>query len=69
MLLIALLGYLAITTSPMIIARVLSFTDPFAVDVLTNAGWQLSNSLITIGQGGWLGVGLGNSFQKSFFLP
>ena len=69
MLLIALLGYLAITTSPMRIARVLAFTDPFAVDVVRNAGWQLSNSLISIGQGGWLGVGLGNSFQKSFFLP
>ena len=26
-------------------------------------------SLISIGQGGWFGVGLGNSFQKSFFLP
>ena len=68
-LLIALLGYLAITTSPMRLARVLAFTDPFAVDVVRNAGWQLSNSLISIGQGGWLGVGLGNSFQKSFFLP
>ena len=69
MLLIALLGYLAITTSPMRLARVLAFTDPFAIDVVRNAGWQLSNSLISIGQGGWLGVGLGNSFQKSFFLP
>ena len=69
MLLIALLGYLAITTSPMRLARVLAFTDPFAVDVVRNAGWQLSNSLISIGQGGWWGVGLGNSFQKSFFLP
>ena len=68
-LLIAFLGYLAITTSPMRLARVLAFTDPFAVDVVRNAGWQLSNSLISIGQGGWLGVGLGNSFQKSFFLP
>ena len=68
-LLIALLGYLAITTSPMRLARVLSFTDPFAADVVLNAGWQLSNSLISIGQGGWFGVGLGNSFQKSFFLP
>ena len=68
-LLISLLGYLAITTSPMRLARVLAFTDPFAVDVVRNAGWQLSNSLISIGQGGWLGVGLGNSFQKSFFLP
>ena len=51
------------------LARVLAFTDPFAIDVVQNAGWQLSNSLISIGQGGWLGVGLGNSFQKSFFLP
>ena len=68
-LLIALLGYLAITTSPMRLARVLAFTDPFAVDVVEAAGWQLSNSLISIGQGGWFGVGLGNSFQKSFFLP
>ena len=68
-LLIALLGYLAITTSPMRLARVLAFTDPFAAEVVLNAGWQLSNSLISIGQGGWLGVGLGNSFQKSFFLP
>ena len=69
MLLIVLLGYLAITTSPMRLARVLAFTDPFAADVVLNAGWQLSNSLISIGQGGWFGVGLGNSFQKSFFLP
>ena len=69
MLLITLLGYLAISTSPMRLARVLAFTDPFAIDVVQKAGWQLSNSLISIGQGGWLGVGLGNSFQKSFFLP
>ena len=68
-LLIALLGYIAITTSPMRLARVLAFTDPFAIEVVRNAGWQLSNSLISIGQGGWFGVGLGNSFQKSFFLP
>ena len=68
-LLIVLLGYLAISTSPMRLARVLAFTDPFAIDVVQNVGWQLSNSLISIGQGGWLGVGLGNSFQKSFFLP
>ena len=69
LLLIGLLGYLAISTSPMRLARVLAFTDPFAADVVLNAGWQLSNSLISIGQGGWFGVGLGNSFQKSFFLP
>ncbi|MDA9146314.1 putative lipid II flippase FtsW [Gammaproteobacteria bacterium] len=67
--LIALLGYMAISTSPMRLARVLAFTDPFAEDVVRNAGWQLSNSLISIGQGGWFGLGVGNSFQKNFFLP
>lgn len=68
-LLISLLGYLAISSSPMRLARVLAFTDPFAEDVVRNAGWQLSNSLISIGQGGWFGLGIGNSFQKNFFLP
>jgi len=67
--LIALLGYMAISTSPMRLARVLAFTDPFAEDIVRNAGWQLSNSLISIGQGGWFGLGIGNSFQKNFFLP
>ncbi len=67
--LITLLGYLAISSSPMRLARVLAFTDPFAEDVVRNAGWQLSNSLISIGQGGWFGLGIGNSFQKNFFLP
>ena len=69
LLLIILLGYIGITSSPMRLARVLAFTDPFAADVVQSAGWQLSNSLISIGQGGWTGLGLGNSFQKSFFLP
>jgi cell division protein FtsW len=67
--LIALLGYMAISSSPMRLARVLAFTDPFAEDIVRNAGWQLSNSLISIGQGGWFGLGIGNSFQKNFFLP
>jgi cell division protein FtsW len=67
--LISLLGFLAISSSPMRLARVLAFTDPFAEDVVRNAGWQLSNSLISIGQGGWFGLGIGNSFQKNFFLP
>ena len=68
-LLITAVGYLGITSSAYRMARVIAFTDPFAVEVVRDAGWQLSNSLISIGQGGWLGVGLGNSFQKSFFLP
>jgi cell division protein FtsW len=37
--------------------------DPF------NGGFQLTQSLIAIGRGSWLGVGLGSSVQKLFYLP
>ena len=67
--LIALLGFVAISSSPMRIARMMAYMDPFDSEVVLGAGYQLSNSLISIGQGGWFGLGLGNSFQKNFFLP
>src|SRR5699024_11957767 len=31
--------------------------------------YQLVQSLIAFGRGGWFGVGLGNSVQKLFYLP
>ncbi|MCH2910593.1 FtsW/RodA/SpoVE family cell cycle protein, partial [Listeria monocytogenes] len=31
--------------------------------------YQLSQALIAFGRGGWLGMGLGNSIQKQFYLP
>jgi cell division protein FtsW len=63
------LGVVAISTSPMRIARMMAYMDPFDKDVVLSSGYQLSNSLISIGQGGWFGLGIGNSFQKNFFLP
>ena len=33
------------------------------------SGYQLTQSLIAISRGEWLGVGLGNSVQKLFYLP
>jgi cell division protein FtsW len=33
------------------------------------SGFQLIQSLIAFGRGEWLGVGLGNSVQKLFYLP
>ena len=66
---IALLGFISISSSSMRMARILAFMDPFAPEVVESSGWQLSNSLISIGQGGWFGLGLGNSFQKDRFLP
>jgi cell division protein FtsW len=32
-------------------------------------GWQLDQSLIAIGSGGWLGRGLGAGLSKDLFLP
>lgn len=48
-------------------ARVLMFRDPFQ-DRLGD-GWQLVQSLYALGSGGILGVGLGQSRQKFFYIP
>lgn len=48
-------------------ARMLSFLDPFADR--TNTGYQVVQSLIATGSGGWTGVGLGAGRAKWQFLP
>jgi cell division protein FtsW len=53
--------------SPYRLRRLLGFTDPWADPY--DSGFQLTNSLIAIGRGEWLGVGLGGSVQKLFYLP
>ena len=47
--------------------RVVSFTDPFQ-DPL-GAGYQVVQSLLALGSGGVFGVGLGQSIQKTLYLP
>ena len=47
--------------------RLTAFLDPWADPY--NSGFQLTQSLIAIGRGEWLGVGLGASVQKLFYLP
>ena len=64
---LALAFWALIVTFPYRLTRVTSFLDPFK-DAF-GAGYQLANSEIAIGQGGWLGVGLGESVQKLGFLP
>lgn len=56
-----------VLTSAYRLKRVLSFADPWA-DPL-NTGFQLTQALIAFGRGEWVGVGLGSSVQKLFFLP
>ncbi|PTU76246.1 putative lipid II flippase FtsW [Pseudomonas mangrovi] len=47
--------------------RLITFTDPWADQF--GSGYQLTQALIAFGRGEWLGVGLGNSIQKQFYLP
>jgi cell division protein FtsW len=47
--------------------RWLSFLHPLADR--TSAGYQLVQSLIALGSGGWFGVGLGMSRQKWMYVP
>jgi cell division protein FtsW len=49
--------------------RLLGFLDPFNRDYITNINLQLYQSLLALGSGGWLGVGLGASRQKTGYLP
>ena len=47
--------------------RLLSFRDPFAM--MSDEGYQLSQSLIAFGSGGIFGMGLGMGRQKYAYLP
>ncbi len=58
---------LMILSSPYRMQRVVGFMDPWA-DAF-GKGYQLSHALIAFGRGEWLGVGLGASVEKLFYLP
>lgn len=47
--------------------RIISWQQPFSD--MQDGTFQTSQSLITIGSGGWGGLGLGNSRQKYYYLP
>lgn len=61
------LGAFAIVSSAYRMERVTAFMDPWADHL--GSGFQLVQSLIAMGRGEWLGVGLGSSIQKLFYLP
>lgn len=56
-----------IFSSPYRMQRVVGFMDPWADPY--GKGYQLSHALIAFGRGEWLGVGLGASVEKLFYLP
>lgn len=59
--------YQAIVGTPWRMRRLLAFLDPWSHR--QDAGYQISESLISIGSGGLQGLGLGDGKQKLFFLP
>lgn len=61
-------GALALAiASPYRMRRLTAFLDPF--QDAHNTGYQLVQSLLAIGSGGFFGVGVGASKQKMFYLP
>jgi cell division protein FtsW len=64
--LVPLLIYAA-TAEDYRIKRLTSFLDPWKDPY--NDGFQLTQALIAVGRGEWIGVGLGSSVQKLFYLP
>lgn len=56
-----------ILLEPYRLKRLMAFLDPWASP--QGEGFQLIQSLYSLGSGGWFGVGLFNSRQKYLFLP
>jgi len=63
---VAAMATLAVT-SPYRARRLTAFRNPWEDPF--DSGFQLVQSLIAIGRGEWVGVGLGSSVQKLFYLP
>jgi len=59
--------YYLIISSPYRKLRILAFLNPW--ENIKGAGYQISQSLISFGAGGFWGSGIGNSKQKLFYLP
>jgi cell division protein FtsW len=71
---VALLGSLGTVTALGLVcsssermSRIFSFLNPSADP--QGSSYQLSQSLVALGRGGWLGVGPGESIQKFQYLP
>jgi cell division protein FtsW len=65
---LGLLGVAVISiTSPYRLRRLMSYLDPWQDP--QGSGFQIIQSLLAVGSGGLLGLGLGASRQKYFYLP
>jgi len=60
-------AYLALIQAGYRIKRIAAFLYPWQYQ--KDAGYQIVHSLMAFGSGGLLGTGLGNGYQKLFYLP
>ena len=60
-------AWTAVSSTPYRMARMMAFIDPMGHR--HDSGYQVAESLMSIGSGGWTGLGLGDGRQKLFFLP
>ena len=59
--------FVLLTFFPYASSRIVTWRDPFSSS--TDEGYQIVQSLLSIGSGGLSGLGLGESRQKYLFLP
>ena len=64
---VAPVAWYAVVSSPYRMKRITAFLDPWAHR--HTVGYQVAESLMSIGSGGVWGLGLGNGMQKLYFLP
>jgi len=61
------IAYHSIVATEWRLKRLIAYIDPWQFRRTT--GYQITESLISIGSGGWTGQGLGDGKQKLFYLP
>lgn len=59
--------YHSVVGTPWRLQRMIAFVDPW--QFRQGVGYQITESLISIGSGGWTGMGLGEGKQKLFYMP
>ena len=65
--LLGVAGFYFITHAGYRMRRLLSFMNPWQYS--SDEGYQIVHSLMAFGTGGWWGAGIGNGYQKLFYLP
>lgn len=67
LLILAPIAYFFLVSAEYRMQRLISFWDPWTYS--KEGGYQIVHSLMAFGTGGFWGAGLGNGYQKLFYLP